>query len=433
MAVLPKGVYIQEHRTKAGKVVRYQAKAMIDGVKYSKVFDTVEDAKFYLVELRSINGRKALTERELAEKKSMEEFRAPSFEFFFDAYFDYKYPEAEFFVSLMKKKQYRTYESFFKTIKNTKVRVFNKQILKRDPQAVQLMVGAGFKKNLSKEYKFGGLKLHEITYKTINEYIKTRCALGKSLNTVKKEVSIISCFYDEAKHIEGIAEDFFETIGNPTRDIDKSLLDPKKFKQTKKLPKRIDDDNFEKIKNCIYNEDIDFAYALLLQYYGAFRMSEAIYLVWENIDFEEKTISLPQTKTNPRVVFMTKDLQDLLETIEPDETKRHGLVLKTQTYYKYQKQMQRFRTKYEFDLVTHQLRKEAISRMISNVGKDNSIVLAEILGFTNVKNFEANYIQQEPNLSTVEGVMRNIGHTEKSKNITRKVYFALKYKPQTAK
>lgn len=162
-------------------------------------------------------------------------------------------------------------------------------------------------------------------------------------------------------------------------------------------------------------------------------MSEAIYLVWENIDFEEKTISLPQTKTNPRVVFMTKDLQDLLETIEPDETKRHGLVLKTQTYYKYQKQMQRFRTKYEFDLVTHQLRKEAISRMISNVGKDNSIVLAEILGFTNVKNFEANYIQQEPNLSTVEGVMRNIGHTEKSKNITRKVYFALKYKPQTAK
>lgn len=154
-------------------------------------------------------------------------------------------------------------------------------------------------------------------------------------------------------------------------------------------------------------------------------MSEAIYLEWKNINFETKQIFLPQTKTNPRLVYMTKDLQDLLETIEEDESKRTGLVLKTQTIYKYQKQIQRFRVKYGFELVTHQLRKDAIGRMIDKVGHENPIILAEILGFTNVKNFESNYLEDDVNLNTIEGVMKNIGHTEKSKNITKNTYYAL--------
>lgn len=428
MAVLPKGVYLQEHRTKAGKVVRYQAKAMINGFKYSKVFDTVQEAKIYLAEIRSTFGRKALTEIELAEKKSMDEFKTPLFEWFFNNYFDYKYPKKDFSVSLMKKKQYLAYQSFFRTILRTEIPVYIAEILENDPHAAKLMDDGGMGKYISKRIALGKFKLYEITYKTINEYIRVRRDAGKSLNTVRKEVSIISCFYQEAKHISAISDKFFVGIGNPTKEIDKKLLDQKKFIQTKPKAKRIDEDNFEKIKSCIYQEDLDFAYALLLQYFGAFRMSEAIYLTWENVNFKEKKITLPQTKTNPRIVAMTKDLQDLLETIEEDESKRTGIVLKNQTYYKYQKQIQRYRERYKFELVTHQLRKDAIGRMIDKVGKDNSIVLSEILGFTNVKNFEVNYIEQEPNLETIEGVMRSIGHTEKSKNITKKVYYSLKYK-----
>ena len=422
MAVLPKGVYAVEHKTKAGTVLRYQAKAMINGIKYSKTFEEIAEAKAYLTEVRSHFGRKAIDAADIAEAKALEEFKKPLFEWFFNCYFDYKYPEKEFQANLMKKKQYATYKSFFKTILNTEIQVFNEDTLEDKPHASEILNRYGFGSSISKKTKLGKLRLHQVNYKTINAYIKKRLELGKSKITVRKELSIISCFFNEVKYIPTIPTKSVEDLGNPTKEIDKKLLSKA---YNKEKAKRIDEDNFEKIKNCIYNEDLDFSYALLLQYFGAFRMSEAIYLTWENIDFKEKKIKLPQTKTLPRVVYMSKDLEDLLETIEPEKEKQKGLVLKTQTYYKYQKQIQRFRERYGFELVTHQLRKDAISRMIDKVGKDNSIVLSEILGFTNVKNFEINYIEEEARTDTLIGVMKNVGHTEKSKNITKNAYYSL--------
>lgn len=426
MANLPKNISLVSYKNKDGsKQLKYRVRLQVQGESINQLFDGLADAKAFLLEARSRYGRKALSELEIAEKKALDEYRQPKFEWFFDLYFDYKYPEPEFQKSLLKKKQYATYKSFFKTIKNTEVATFNEKHLQEAPQAVASLIEIGLGSAYSKRRKLGDFKLYEITFKTLNEYIKERKKLGKRLNTIRKEVSIISCFYQEIKHISQVSSEWTMGLGNPTKDIDKKLLDPRKFDTPKRvLPKRIDSDNFEKIKNCIYAEDLDFSYTLLLQYFGALRMAEAIYLTWENVDFENKRLFLPQTKTNPREVSITKDLEDLLETIEPDPSRRNGLVLRNQTYYKYQKQIQRFRKKYGFDLMTHTLRKDAIGRMIDKVG-NNSIVLAEILGFTNVRNFETNHLEQGPDISTVEGIMRNIGHTEKSKNITKNNYYAL--------
>lgn len=428
MADLPRNISLVSYKNKkdGSKQLKYRVRLQVDGENINRLFDELPDAKAFLLEARSTYGRKALSEQEKAEKKALDEYRQPTFDWFLDVYFEKKYPEKNYRSSTLKLKQYRTYESFFRTIKNTSVATFNERLLRETPQAAQLLEEVGLGPAISKKKKLGKFKLHEITFKTINAYIEARKEQGKRLTTIRKEVSIISCFFREVRHIPVLASVWTENLGNPTKDINKKLFDEKDYPIKKKpLVKTIDDDNFEKIKNCLYCEDLDFAYALLLQYFGAFRMSEAVYLVWENIDFKEKRISLPETKTGSREVSMTKDLEDLLDTIEPDLSKRVGLVLKNQTYYKYQKQVQRFRKKYGFELVTHTLRKAAISRMINKVGSENSILLAALLGFTNVRNFETNHLEKRPDLSTVEGVMRSIGHTEKSKNITKNIYYSL--------
>ena len=425
MAVLPKNISIVEYKNQDGsKQVKYRVRAQIKGRSFDQLFDEIEQAKAYLAEAKSHFGRKGIDEADIAEAKALEEFKSPTFDFFFELYFAWKHPapkdkETE---SILKKKQRTTYRSFFNTILKTKIEIYNEDILFDSPQTTQLLVSHGFKSNLAKKTSLSKLKLHEINYKVINAYIKARLALGKSKITVRKEVSIISCFYRDALYIDTVAIKSIEDLKNPCEKIDPRLLEKA---YTEKKAKRIDEENFEKYKNCIFCEDLDFAYVSLLQYYGAFRMSEALGLTWENIDFKKKSIFLPQTKTNPRKVSMTKDLEDLLDTIEEDKTKRVGLVLKTQTIYKYQKQIERFRVKYGFELRTHQFRKDAISRMIDNVGTGNKILLAQILGYTNVKQFATDYIEEAPNTDTIEGVLQTIGHTKNSVNITSNNYYEL--------
>jgi len=429
MADLPKNITLVSYTNVDGtRQIKYRVRLQVRKTKFNQLFDELSEAKAFLIECKSRYGSKALTQKEIDEQEELRkynEFRNElTFGFCFNAYFDYAYPKDKFQVNLLKKKQFNTYKSFFNTIKNTEIEVFDEEVLEETPHAAELLNRYGFKKSIStKPKKLSDFKISEVDYRIINAYVQKRLNQGKSKITVRKELSIISCFYQEIKYIPALAKKNVDNLGNPTKEINKKLLEKA---YNKEKPKRIDDDNFEKIKICIYCEDLDFAYTLLLQYYGALRMAEAVYLQWSDINFKEKKIRLPQTKTLPRTVYMSKDLEDLLNTIEDDPTKRTGLVVKTQTYYKYQKQIQRFRKKYGFELVSHQLRKDAISRLIEKVGTNNSIVLSEILGFTNVKNFEINYLEDEPNLDTVEGVMKNVGHTENSKNITKNKYFGFK-------
>ena len=154
-------------------------------------------------------------------------------------------------------------------------------------------------------------------------------------------------------------------------------------------------------------------------------MSEALGLDWKNVNFNDRSITLPITKTTPRVVLMTKDLCDLLETIEPEKDNRIGLVVKNTGLYKYEKQIQRFGQRYGFYKIisSHNFRKDAISRMIDKVGGSNPMQLAQILGYKNVQQFQADYINDIPNIDTLEGVMKNNG--QKQLNTTNTHYYEL--------
>lgn len=423
MANLPKNIYQVAYKNKDGKKqYKYRVKKTLQGKPYDKLFETVSECEIYLKEVNSHFGRKNVVEYDEQEQRRIEEFRKPPFEWFFMQYFNYKHPSDFDPKDLLKKKAYRTYQSFFKTILNTKIEVLNEEILEETPQASKILLdlGLGIK---SKCTSLGKLKLHEITYKTINSYIKARLKIGNSKITIKKHLSILSCFFQECRYVDGIAEKAVENIGNPTKQIDKKLL-ANAFNVKK--AKRIDEKNWLKLMECYNKEDdLTFHYVSLLQYFGALRMSEALGLTWENISFNNKTLNLPKTKTTPRVVFMTKDLNDLLETIEPEKHNRIGSVVKNTGLYKYEKQIQRFGQRYGFYKIisTHNFRKDAISRMIDRVGGSNPMQLAQILGYKNVQQFQADYINDMPNIDTLAGVMKNNG--QKQLNTTNTHYYEL--------
>jgi integrase len=423
MANLPKNIYQVTYKNKDGKKqFKYQVKKILQGKQYNKLFETVSECEIYLKEVNSHFGRKNVVEYDEQEQRKLEEFRKPPFEWFFMQYFNYKHPSNFDPKDLLKKKAYRTYQSFFKTILNTKIEVHNEEILEETPQASIILMGLGLGIK-SKHTSLGKLKLHEINYKTINSYIKARLKIGNSKITIKKHLSILSCFFQECRYIDGIAEKAVENIGNPTKQIDKKLL-ANAFNVKK--AKRIDEENWLKLMECYNKEDdLTFHYVSLLQYFGALRMSEALGLTWENISFNNKTLNLPKTKTTPRVVFMTKDLNDLLETIEPEKQNRTGLVVKNTGLYKYEKQIQRFGQRYGFYKIisTHNFRKDAISRMIDRVGGSNPMQLAQILGYKNVQQFQADYINDTPNIDTLSGIMKNNG--QKQLNTVSTHYYEL--------
>lgn len=424
MAGLPKNISIVQYKNADGtKQVKYRARITVKGQKFNRLFDELAHAKTYLTEAKSHFGRKAIDEADIAEQMAFEEWKRPTFEWFIDNYFKWRFPEPPKDAPILKRKEFATYKSFFNTIKETEFALLNEDMLEDTPQAAVFFINIGLGQHISNpKTSLKALKLHQIDYRIINAYIGARLAAGKSKITVRKEISVLSCFYRDLKHVPAFAKKNVAHVQNPCKDIDYRLLAKA---ANKPGPKRIDKANWEKYLHCLAMEDLDFAYASLLQYFGAFRMSEALGLTWDNCDFRRKHVYLPQTKTRPRLVAMTKDLEDLLDIIEPDESKRTGLVLKTQTLYKYQKQMQRFRKQYGFQLTTHLFRKDAISRMIDKVGTKNQVMLAAILGYTNVKQFANDYLQQVPDLSTLEGVQANVGHAPASINVTANNYFGM--------
>lgn len=151
MAALPKNISIVSYKNaKGSKQVKYRVRLQVKGEAFTQLFDELPEAKVYLAEIKSRYGRKALSEQEEAEARALEEFKQPTLDWFFDTYFDYKYPEPREDDSLLKKKQHATYKSFFKTILNTEIQVFNEKTLIDAPQASEILNRYGFGSSISK-------------------------------------------------------------------------------------------------------------------------------------------------------------------------------------------------------------------------------------------------------------------------------------------
>lgn len=430
--VLPKGVSIIDYKTDEGKVIKYRARfnSKKNNFKGDKLFETVKEATEYLAECKSIYGRTALTEKERINAIGRLMYANPPLKIFLQRFYEHRYEkdllDAEGKTSYLKHKRNLTIKSFYKTICDTKIEMFYEgPSLEMAGFAMMIKDKLGTDKT-----SLGRLKPLEITYKHINAYVKARLDLGKKKSTVRKELSLISCFFDEAKHIPSINNLLIPEL-NPCKDFDKKLLSNV---YEGNIQRRINKEEWDNILSAIINVNkIEFIYIMLFSLFTAMRRSEICNLQWEYI--HNTFIMLPYAKKGKRKIILTKDAKDLIEIIAEENPERKGKVFKM-SISTFEKAYQRYSQKYGFSEVNyHMFRKEGISRTIEKIGV-NPLVLAEVLGFKNVVQFKKDYlddieITSNKNIdelietqARIEREMKNFG--QKNMNTTKASYFSLK-------
>lgn len=430
--VLPKGISIIDYKTDEGKVIKYRARfsSKKNNFKGDKLFDTVKEATEYLAECKSIYGRTALTEKERINAIGRLMYANPPFKIFLQRFYEHRYEkdllDADGKTSYLKHKRNLTIKSFYKTICDTKIEMFYEgPSLEMAGFAMMIKDKLGTDKT-----SLGKLKPLEITYKHINAYVKARLDLGKKKSTVRKELSLISCFFDEARHIPAINNLLIPDL-NPCKSIDKRLLNNV---YEGKIQRRINSEEWDGILSAVINvKKMEFSYILLFSLFTAMRRSEICNLKWEYI--HNTFILLPYAKKGRRKIILTKDARDLIAIIAEDKPERKGNVFEM-SITTFEKAFQRYSQKYGFSEINyHMFRKEGISRVIEKIGV-NPLVLAEILGFKNVVQFKKDYlddieITSNKNIdelietqARIEREMKSFGH--ENMNTTMASYFSLR-------
>jgi integrase len=429
--VLPKGISLVEYRTQEGRVLKYRARfnSKKHNFKGNKLFDTLDKAKAYLAECKSVYGREALTGIERGNAIARLVYGNPDFSIFLKRFYEYRYQndllDSDGNPSYLKRKRNITIQSFYKTICETKIGVVNDEFSQAMTGFTMLLGN-----RVASTVTLGKLKPQQITYKHINAYVKARLDMGKKKSTVRKELSLISCFFDEAKHIPGVNALLLPEL-NPCNGFDKKLLSNV---YEGKIQRRIEPEEWDNILSAIINvKQIEFSYILLFSLFTAMRRSEVCNLKWEYI--HNTFIMLPYAKKGRRKIILTKDAKDLIAIIAEDKPERKGKVF-DMSISTFEKAYQRYSKKYGFTTVNyHMFRKESISRAIEKIGV-NPLVLAEVLGFKNVVQFKKDYLDDveiTSNKNTDELIetqaridreMRNFAHT--SMNTTKGSYFSLK-------
>ena len=422
MLKLPRGIQKLERTNKDGtKVLSFRVQMKRKNIVVDQLFSSADEAINFLNEQRSkLNLPRKLIEAsstdlpiEVMEEFLKDYFQHPTLGKCIDKYIEiYVTPRYEKYALLQTaedKAKYRYYKntlSFFKTIKNTKVR--NKFTLGN----MEIHFQNRFN---STDKKLGELKVEDIDERTINSYVQTRASQGIKAQSIQREITFISNVFNKLKYISPE----YQNIKNPTRDYDRDLL--KLAEPSRKKLFRFTDERKEEFLKAIHtHENQDFSRIIELMLLTAMRRSEVVLLRWSQI--KEDYIELDQTKTTPRNVYLTKEAKELIKSIPRHPTRdrlfKYTVLGFDGSYTKWLKD-------HGFsDITSHKLRKEAISNFVERIGAENSLLIAEILGISSVRKLEENIKKMPSQVLNQSDLLKNIGHT--NADITKRHYFSLK-------
>lgn len=422
MITLPRGIQKITRTNKDGtKVTSFRVQMKRKGIVVDQLFPSADEAINFLNEQRAkLNLPRKTIEAssldmpiEVMQEFLKDYFDHPNLGKCIDKYIEIyvrpryeKYYLSDTAEAKMKLRNYKNTLSFFKTIKNTKVRA--NFILGN----FEIQFQGGFN---SQDSNFGDIKVEDIDERTINSYIQTRASKGIKAQSIQREITYISNVFNKLKYISQELKD----IKNPTRDYDRDLL--KLAEQSPKRLFRFTEERKEDFLKAIQtHQNPDFTRIIELMLLTAMRRSEVVLLRWSQIQCDY--IELDQTKTKPRTVFLTKEAKDLIQSI-PRHPGRDRLFKYTVlgfdgSYTKWLKD-------HGFsDITSHKLRKEAISNFVERIGSDNSLLIAEILGIQSIRKLEENIKQMPQAIRNQNDLLKNVGHS--NADITKRHYFSLK-------
>ncbi|VWC45251.1 phage integrase family protein [Burkholderia aenigmatica] len=383
---------------------RYRVRINRKDLQVDRLFDDLKEAEEFLA-LSSVKKGKeiifSITEEE-RKKKVEEEARAyqelltnPPLAVYLKKYID-SYVLTRPQETYLQKRNIYNLQSFYRLIQNTEVEYHDSPIAFSSTDSLLNLMTPG------KKAKLGQVPLAKIDYIVINNYIRKRLSLGKKKISVAREISLLSKFFTKLKHINPALRDF----PNPCLAYDRELLS----NQLTKREFRMSEAEEKKLMEALDNtKNPQMKQIVLLSLYTAMRRSEIITLTWEQL--RGNYVQLIHTKSGkPRKVWLIPEAKEVLARVAKRENDPR---LFTYSITGFEGSFAKLKERIGLKHVRfHDMRREAISRMIEKVGEKNSILLTEILGLSSVRKFQESYLSQVASpLESEEAIMKSVGHS----------------------
>ena len=372
MSTLPRGI----HETDIKGYAYYRVRINRKNFKCDKYFKSLVEAKEFLALSKAQKGKELIYSITEEERKSKPNYGDFTFGYFVDLYIqDYLSSECK---TELEKRNRNNKLSFLKTVKNASVVDRNISPTEKDDVNIDTEID-------SKIYRFfGGFDVRKIRAIDINNYIKSRLHFVKAIS-VSRELSYISTIFRKLQYFNEELAD----IQNPVPQYDKDLLKNQITKREFVLTPEDEAKFFAALSVKNNKELLLVAQASLLT---GMRRSEILTLKPSQV--KENYIQLIHTKSGrPRKVYLTKEAKIFFEELKP---------ISSEKIFKY--------TIGGFDRVFrevmqkaglahihfHDLRRTNISRLLTKIGHDNTILATEILGIQSIKKFEELHSNAEP-------------------------------------
>lgn len=426
MAVsIPRGIQIIKRKLKRGKgqYIKYRVRISRKDCKQDRLFDTLKEAEDFLANSKSPVGKKILfdmrTEEGRETARIMSIINDPKMSTYLAIYKENYLMKEKEADTYLKKRNRKNIEAFYDLIERTKVPC-------PDPVYERLPENYREAKEQAKQYNakpFGDFKLLEIDAITINDYIKTRLKteIRKTGRTVKKssvarEITFLNRFFQKIRYIAPNLD-----FKNPIDGYDRDLL---RYRTNKRDFRFSDEQMIELMEALDKNKNPEMKNIVMLSLLTAMRRSEILTLTWPQI--RDGYIQLIHTKSGkPRKVYLAKEAKDLIESIPKREGDER---LFEYSITGFEGSFSKFKSRLSFKFRFHDFRREGISRLVEKAGIENSVLLAEILGFSNVRKLEEGYGEETASISSQRGLLKSIGHA--NPDTTKNFYYSIKpFKP----
>jgi integrase len=409
---IPRGIQVVKYKNKDKSIqIKYRVRISRQDFKADKLFDDLSEATEFLALSKSTKGKEkifSITDKEAQEIAIIQDIiRNPPISHYIKKYIE-DYVEKREQDTYLKQRNVRNIKSFYRTIDKT-------MIPHLDAKAPKL---PGMLADITEQFKsynlrqFGSLKPQEISSITINDYIKARLSEKRKKSTIARELTFINRLFQKLRHLQ--PEIHFT---NPISDYDRDLL----RYRTEKRDFRFSDEQMSELLEALdKNKNKEIKQIVLLSLYTAMRRSEVITLTWTQV--KDGYIQLTHTKSGkPRKVYLTKEAKELLASIE----KRNGddRVFKF-SITGFEGSFSKFKARLSFKFRFHDFRREGISRLVEKAGMENSVLLAEILGFANVRKLEEGYGDETASISSQRGLLKSVGHS--NPDTTKSFYYSIK-------
>lgn len=416
---LPRGIQLIQWKNKdKTKSVKYRVRITRNDFKANVAFNTIEEAKEYLMASKSKEGVKGLQEREAEEKAKIYQLVVADFlnrvglDHFTRLYIK-NYVDCVVIDTPMKKGNLARTKNILKTFTETLITV-------NTPMEKNGKVIGWYEK----ETRLGEFKIHEITHNILDDYIRARLSTIKQhseTELIKKssviaELSVVKKMFSKLKKMDSERFNDFE-YKKPFENIDRELLANYKTKREF----IIEGDDKQKLLEVINKyPNPEMRWIVLLSLYTGMRNSEVLTLKCNQLKLDKNYVDLIITKSKKsRKVFLTQQARDLIAEFNIKDFNSDKPIFK---YKKggFEGSFREMRRLNGLDHIKfHDLRRTMITNFLTKIGAEHSVLASEILGITNVDNMVQKYSTHTVKLETQKDLQATVGHSDDK---TTKIY-----------